>query len=89
MHETSRKDLAACDLSCPVCGGVKTLQKRVNDVHNEIWTCTDCPVVLYPEQLTRLSALLNPSETPSQKPDMRPIIAATEALGLYESDFDS
>ena len=47
MYETTRADLAPTDLSCPVCGSVKTLQKRVNEDHDEIWICTDCPAVLF------------------------------------------
>ena len=50
------------DLSCPVCGGVKTLQKRVNEDHDEIWICTDCPAVLFTywndAQIDRLYAVM-------------------------------
>ena len=47
MYEKTRADLAPADLSCPVCGGDKTLQKCINEDHDEIWTCTDCPAVLF------------------------------------------
>lgn len=63
MDEITREALAICDLTCPICGGVNTLEKRVNETHDEIWACRDCPAVLftywYPEQIDRLYAVLH------------------------------
>ena len=64
MNETARQDLAVCDLPCPICHS-GTLEKRVNETHDEIWMCTDCPAVLftywYPENITRLFSVVAPS----------------------------
>ena len=62
MYETTRETLAAMDKDCPLCGGIKTLQKHVNEDHDEIWICTECPAVLftywYPEQIRRVGTIL-------------------------------
>lgn len=69
MYEISRTALASMDLSCPVCGGTATLKKRVNEEHDEIWICTECPAVLFAfwqsAQIRRLSKVLGvPTDDP-------------------------
>lgn len=51
-------------MTCPTCGEPDALVKRVNEDHDELWGCTECPAVLlaywYPSSIDRLHRELDP-----------------------------
>lgn len=53
------------NLTCPICQEPDALVKRVNEEHDEIWVCTECPAVLftywYPSSMDRLRRALDPA----------------------------
>ncbi len=55
-------------MTCPICGEPDALVKRVNEEHDEIWVCEECPAVLfaywYPSSIDRLPRELDSQPVP-------------------------
>ena len=53
-------------MTCPVCGTPDSLVKQVNEGHDEIWICKECPAVLFcywdSASLARLHRELEPHD---------------------------
>lgn len=58
-------------MTCP-CGEPDALIKRVNEEHDEIWICGECPAVLstywHPSSIDRLHRELDPQPAPIPTP---------------------
>lgn len=73
-------------LTCPVCGG--RLEKGVNEDRDEIWSCEDCPVVMFtysgPANLQRLVAHLHPAVNEVRAHVLRAATVAEELLRVMD-----
>ena len=56
------KPIPGLAINCPICQTAQAMQKYVNEDHDEIWICDECPAVLFtywrPEQIRRVSGVL-------------------------------